>query len=134
MIQVMNEQEVVPCDVPQNPSSLVSLRTRYAADLEAAVDEVVDQLRGLPEVRRVILFGSYARGRRDLYTDLDLLVVMDSDLDFVTRNAAVAGQIRCGVALDLLVYTPAEIERTQEQPFLRHVLATGKVVYENEFP
>ena len=130
----MSEQEVVPHDFTKNPSSLASLRARYAADLEAAVDEVVEQLRGLPEVRRVILFGSFARGRRDLHTDLDLLVIMDSDLDFVARNAAVAGQIRCGVALDLLVYTPAEIARTQEQPFLRHALATGKVVYENDLP
>ena len=34
------------------------------------------------------------------------------------------------VALDLLVYTPAELKRVRERPFMRHALATGKVLYE----
>lgn len=48
------------------------------------------RLRGIPEVHKVILFGSYAKGRRDLFTDLDLIVVMDSRDDFVTRCAELA--------------------------------------------
>ena len=37
--------------------------------------------------------------RRDLFTDLDLLVVMDSSTDFVTRNAELARRLRARVAL-----------------------------------
>ena len=48
------------------------------------------RLRGIPEVYKVVLFGSYAKGRRDLFTDLDLIVVMDSRDDFVTRCAELA--------------------------------------------
>lgn len=112
-------------------TSLAARRAQHALDLEAAVESLVGQLRGMHEVRKVILFGSFAAGRRDLHTDLDLIVVMDSSLAFVARNAQVAGRLRCGVALDLLVYTPAEMERMRERPFMRHALATGKVLYES---
>jgi len=40
------------------------------------VDRLKRELASIPEVERVILFGSYVRGRRDLLTDLDVLVVM----------------------------------------------------------
>ena len=112
-------------------ASVASRRAQYARNLEEAVVGIVEQLRRMPEVRKVVVFGSYAAGRRDLHTDLDLLVIMDSDLDFVARNAEMAGRIRCGVALDLLVYTPAEVARMRERPFLRQALTTGKVLYES---
>jgi hypothetical protein len=35
----------------------------------------------------VILFAPYAAGRRDLLMDLDLLVVMSSEQDFVQHEA-----------------------------------------------
>jgi predicted nucleotidyltransferase len=90
----------------------------------------VGQLRQIPAVQKVILFGSFAQGRRDLFTDLDLLVVMDSSLDFVARGVDLARRLRAGVALDLLVYTPQEMEAMRDRPFMRHALATGKVLYE----
>jgi predicted nucleotidyltransferase len=86
----------------------------------------------MSSVQKIILFGSYATGRRDLFTDLDLLVIMDSSLDFVTRCAEVARRLRASVALDLLVYTPQEIEQMRDRPFLRHILRTGKVLYERK--
>ena len=57
---------------------------------------------------------------------------MHSQLDFVTRNAELARCLRAGVALDLLVYTPRELEQLRDRPFLRHALKTGKVLYEKE--
>jgi predicted nucleotidyltransferase len=111
---------------------LGSLRERHAADLEGAASGVVGQLRRIPEVHKVVLFGSYAAGRRDLFTDLDFLVVMDSDADFITRNAEMAGCIQCKVALDLLVYTPKEMEQMRKRPFISYALTTGKVMYEGD--
>jgi len=107
-------------------------REQYAAALARDLDGLVAQLCRMVEVQKVVLFGSYAAGRRDLFTDLDLLVVMDSPLDFVSRNAALARRLRAGVALDLLAYTPQEMERLKDRPFLRQALAEGKVLYERE--
>lgn len=107
-------------------------RERYIAALARDLDDVVQQLSRMPDVQKVILFGSYAAGRRDLFTDLDILVVMDSPLDFVTRNVELARRVRAGVALDLLAYTPLEMKRMRDRPFLRHALKTGKVLYERK--
>ena len=105
-------------------------RARYVAALAENLESVVEQLSAIPAVQRVILFGSYAAGRRDLFTDLDILVVMDSPLSFVPRNADLAGRVRAGVALDLLAYTPQEMDQMRDRPFIRHALETGKVLYE----
>jgi hypothetical protein len=67
-------------------------------------------------------------------TDLDLLVVIQSPLDFVARNVELARRLHAGVALDLLAYTPQEIERMCDRPFLRHALKAGKVLYEKRRP
>jgi predicted nucleotidyltransferase len=110
-------------------SDLATMRQAHVAALTSGLDQLVAQLREIPEVRQVVLFGSYAQGRRDLFTDLDLLVVMDSPLDFVTRNAELAGRLRAGIPLDLVAYTPEEMESMRERPFLRHALADSKVLY-----
>jgi len=107
-------------------------RQSYAEALERNLTSLVHQLRRIPTVQKVILIGSFAAGRRDLFTDLDLVVVMDSPLDFVTRSAELGRQLQAEVALDLLVYTPDEIERMRERPFMRHALKTGKVLYERQ--
>jgi len=65
-------------------------RERHVAALARDLEYVVEQLGSIPSVQKVILFGSYAAGRRDLLTDLDVLVVMDSPLDFVARNVELA--------------------------------------------
>ena len=101
--------------------ALSAERTRYVEALANDLDSLVQQ---------VILFGSYAAGRRELGTDLDLLVVMESPLDFVTRNADLAGRLQAGVALDLLAYTPQEMEQMRHRPFIRRALETGQVLYE----
>ena len=111
-------------------NDLASERARHAVALEEDLEDLVRQLRGIPEVEKVVLFGSYLSGRRDLFTDLDLLVVMDSSLDFVARSAALAGRLRARVAVDLLVYTPQEMEQMRERSFVRDALAAGKVLYE----
>ena len=105
-------------------------RERHAVALGADLEHVIEQLSSIPAVQKVILFGSYAAGRRDLFTDLDLLVIMDSPLSFVPRNVELARRVRAGVALDLLAYTPREMEQMRGRRFLRHALETGKVLYE----
>ncbi len=105
-------------------------RERHLAVLEPTLNTLVAQLSAMPAVHQVILFGSYAAGRRDLLTDLDLLVVMETPLDFVSRAVDLMQRLHIEAPVDLLVYTPEEMERMRDRPFLRHALATGKVLYE----
>ena len=112
--------------------NLEQRRSEYSQALERALEKVLDHLTHMPEVEKVILFGSYAAGRRDLFTDLDLLVVMTSEQDFVHRTAELYRQLQTGVDMDLIVYTPEEFEKQRQRGFVRHALATGQVLYEKE--
>ncbi|MGC8958948.1 MAG: nucleotidyltransferase domain-containing protein [Chloroflexia bacterium] len=109
---------------------IAAKRAEYRRALDASLERIVALLSRRPEVQRVILFGSYAEGRADLLTDLDLLVVMESPLDFVARTAALYRELDSAVDVDLLVYTPEEFERHRQHGFLRRILAKGKVLYE----
>ena len=109
--------------------NLAQKREEYREKLEASLQKIVKVLAALPEVKRVILFGSYARGRRDLLTDLDVLVVMETALPFPTRSAFLYEKLFLPVDCDIFVYTPEEFERLKDRPFLRRVLKEGKVLY-----
>jgi predicted nucleotidyltransferase len=79
---------------------------------------------------KVILFGSMVRDNAGLSSDLDLLIVMDSDLDFIERTADIFRRLKPEVGADIMVYTPEELERMRTNPFIRRVMAEGRVLYE----
>jgi len=110
--------------------SLERKRKEYCNALDEAFQRIVDGVGHIPEFERAILFGSYARGRRDLFTDLDLVVVMDSQADFIQRGADLRMRLGARVDLDLQVYTPAEFERMAGHGFLQRVVETGRVINE----
>ncbi len=91
---------------------------------------VREVLPSLPGVRRVSLFGSYARGRADLFTDLDVLVVRETDESFVVRHRSLYRALALPVDLDLICYTPEEFEALRDRPFLREILRQEVVLYE----
>lgn len=105
-------------------------RKEYQLSLESSIDRIRKIVRDIPEIHKVISFGSYSRGKRDLFTDLDLIVIMDTEKDFVQRTADLYQLLQCGVDLDLLVYTPEEFHNMQEGNFLRKALQDGQVIYE----
>ncbi len=84
------------------------------------------------EPDKIILFGSYAYGKPNEESDVDLLVIMR------TKNA-IDQSIRISVAferlfsLDLIVRTPWQIERglKDDDWFLREIIEKGKVLYES---
>ena len=61
-------------------------------------------------VSRAIVFGSWARGEADGFSDLDLAVVMNTDLPRRERGRSLAKELDdvLPTVVDLLVYTPAE--------------------------
>lgn len=83
---------------------------------------------------KVILFGSAARGEADAQSDLDVIVIKDTQESFIERLEAMAKLCPPGVHADILVYTPEEIRMMMEEenPFITQALREGKVVYEAE--
>ena len=81
---------------------------------------------------KVILFGSAARGEADAQSDLDVIVIKDTQESFTERLEAMAKLCPPGVHADILVYTPEEIRAMveEENPFIIQALREGKLVYE----
>lgn len=100
------------------------------ARLEAELRRIVAEIPRLG-VRKAILFGSLASGHVGAASDLDLILVAESQERFTRRLERFYRALNPAVALDLFVYTPEEFRALAEtSPFVRAALARGRVVYE----
>jgi predicted nucleotidyltransferase len=81
---------------------------------------------------RIILFGSMNRGHVTEWSDIDLVIIQDTNLPFLKRIQQVLRLLHPKVGLDLLVYTPEEYATlVQERKFVRdEIAAKGRVLYE----
>jgi len=81
---------------------------------------------------RVILFGSYARGKPTEDSDVDLLVVANYRGDWVDRAVEMRLRIPRKFPLDLIVRRPSEIRRrlAMNDSFVSTMIHEGKVLYE----
>ena len=81
---------------------------------------------------KIILFGSAARGDADEYSDLDVIVIKETDRRFVQRLVEAGALVSSPRHVDIFVYTPGELEAMieEENPFIESALRDGKVVYE----
>ena len=100
--------------------------------LHAELERIIAALRDLGALK-VILFGSAARDEIRASSDLDLIVVLETDEPFLERFLTVRNAIKPQVACDILVYTPEEFEQMPAHSFLiRTALREGRVLYEGE--
>ena len=106
---------------------------QYPAVTPQLLDEVVGAIVAAGTPLKIVLFGSRARGNAKPHSDIDLLVIEESNLPKYRRAA------RYYVALadfllgqDIVVRTPAEIEEWREEPnaLVTTALREGKVLYE----
>ncbi len=109
--------------------TLTRKRREYRKLLNHATDEIVTKLSRL-NVEKISLFGPYARGKADLFTDLDVLVILDTDKPFIERIAEIHSLLALPVDADILCYTPEEFRRMKDTPFFKKVLADEVVLYE----
>jgi len=82
---------------------------------------------------KIILFGSYALGTATPDSDLDLLVVMNTDQPRNKRSVPIRlmfSPVPC--AMDILVYTPDEIEKWNgvTNHIVTEAYLDGRVVYD----
>jgi len=106
-------------------------RREYRELLRRLVDTVVSRLAG-PTVEKISLFGSYARGRADLFSDLDILVIMQTDRPFIERAGEIHSLLNLPVDADVICYTPEEFRRMRDTAFVRKILEDEVVLYEKK--
>ena len=84
-------------------------------------------------VLRAIVFGSWARGEASRRSDLDLIVVQETDKRFLDRYDPLLREIAQAVPgrdVDLLIYTPQELVQVADRPFIARALREGRTIYE----
>jgi len=113
------------------PAPIVPIGCKHPVSetLPEAVQRIAQTLR--PE--KIILFGSYAHGTATPDSDVDLMVVMDTEAPSKERSWTVSRLlIPRPFPVDILVRTPQEIEGAVAKGdfFIREILTEGKVLYE----
>lgn len=96
------------------------------------IQQIVNQIVSRFHPQRVILFGSYALGNPTEDSDVDLLVVMETDEPLLHVAANIAAAIDHPFPLDIIVSTPSKIEASlsRQGVFASQVMMEGIVLYE----
>ncbi|MFQ6002669.1 MAG: nucleotidyltransferase domain-containing protein [Candidatus Zixiibacteriota bacterium] len=82
--------------------------------------------------KKIIMFGSYARGDIHQGSDLDLVIIKNTKEKFLKRMDRILDLCDGKIAVEPLIYTEAEFEKMLKEgnDFLETVVSEGKVVYE----
>lgn len=97
------------------------------------IAELVDRIVARIQPQKVILFGSYAKRAATIRSDVDLLVIKDTDLPRARRADDLQPMLaRSLIPVDVHVYTPEEVAQygTDSFDFVSSVLRTGKTLFE----
>ena len=100
--------------------------------LETELSRYVSLLQKHKKLERILIFGSLVTGDIHPWSDIDLVIVQETDLPFWKRLREIRRLIQPKVGTDILVYTPDEWEEMKGgRPFFRQeILAKSKTLYE----
>jgi len=114
----------------RNPNTIpLGLKVSVGRSLRPAIQRIVDELK--PE--KIILFGSYAYGKPNPHSDVDLLIILKTNASLKERSWNVSRLLLPRpFPVDILVKTPKEVEKALKSGdfFLQDILSHGKVLYE----
>jgi len=83
-------------------------------------------------LKKVIIFGSFARGDYHKGSDLDLIIVGEFKERFIDRIGKIIELNDTNLEIDAMVYTEEEFQKMiqERRPFIEQALEEGIVVYE----
>jgi predicted nucleotidyltransferase len=107
----------------------VAKTTVTIKEIQKVARQIVDKF----HPRKVILFGSYADGKPDEDSDVDFLVVMETEEKSIHAAARISAAIDHDFAIDILVFKPSELEASLQRKgvFATEVMSKGIVLYED---
>ncbi len=80
---------------------------------------------------KIILFGSYTRNEADEESDIDIIVVYQTEKKFMDRLEELYMKWSIPKAVDILAYTPDEfMDMMKDNFFLNQAVKEGIVIYE----
>jgi predicted nucleotidyltransferase len=103
-----------------------------APKLPVEITRIVKRIVAAFAPEKIILFGSHAYGNVTPDSDLDLLVIIKTDLPAAERTRKISRLLRPRhLPLDIVVRNPQEIQRSLRRvdPFVHEILERGIVLY-----
>jgi predicted nucleotidyltransferase len=127
MLTVRKERNIQTVDQNLNTETITPKLVQYI------VDKIVREI----QPKKIILFGSYARGDFTRDSDLDLFIVVQDEEESSRLIRRKIDALFWGrkFSLDLIVRNEKEIARNSmaKNPFyIYHIFKEGKVLYEKE--
>jgi len=81
--------------------------------------------------KKITIFGSFVEGNINEWSDIDLVVIKDTDKSFYERLKEIVEIAEPNIAVDIIVYTPQEEEELKDDLFYREeILKKGRIIYE----
>ena len=102
--------------------------SQFESVLKESIEKVIREL--APHVERISLFGSYPVRKANLFSDLDILVIMKTEKPFLERIRDLYLRLSLPVDSDILCYTPEEFEVLKKKGFFARALEKEVVLYE----
>src|SRR5436189_289097 len=110
---------------------MIAIKTTQKELKPEVLAEIVRRVVEAAEPQKIVLFGSRARGDHRPDSDIDLLIIKDSNIPrpkrAVTIHAALGG-LPIEVDTEVMVYTPHEVEewKGSQAAFVTTALREGK--------
>jgi predicted nucleotidyltransferase len=102
-------------------------------DIESYLKNIVDKIINNFNPHKIILFGSYAYGHPTVDSDMDIMIVMDTDEKPHKRAVSVRKVLKgIGIPKDIIVKTPEEFERFKDivGTIVYPAAHKGRIIYE----
>lgn len=104
-------------------------------DVKTILSEAVEKLKKKYKPQRIILFGSYAYGNPTEDSDIDLLILKNTNKRRVDRFVQVKRIIynpNCKIPISPLIYNQEELEERLRigDGFIKEIIQKGIILYE----
>jgi predicted nucleotidyltransferase len=85
------------------------------------------------KVKKAVLFGSFSKSSQTRKSDLDLMIITETDKRFFDRYEQFDKiyEIINDRAVDMLIYTARELSSISHRPFIKRILSEGETIYES---
>ena len=107
-------------------------------DIKVEIDSLKTLLVNRYQPEKIILFGSFAWGKPNRDSDIDLLIIKQVNKPRPYREQEVYKILVKNFAtrrmpVDIIVHTPDEIKKSESlgDPFVKEIMTRGKVIYES---
>lgn len=108
--------------------------TNSIEHVNCVIPLLVERIKEKYQPEKIILFGSYAYGQPDGSSDIDLLIIKETEKAFHERWAEVCrivSDLRRHIPFSPFVFTPKEWHARLEinDPFFQEIFEKGKLLY-----